>query len=76
MEEVLARRSRVHRWSLVEGMGRIGSVVDAEVEGWVEGRRKGREPVGEAWLFEGMVMKERPVNLRYACRELVSLGGF
>ena len=52
-------RSRVHRSSLVEGMGRLVVVV---VE--TGGKRKGRAPVGEAWLFDGMVVKVRPVNLR------------
>ena len=59
---------RVHCWSLVDGTGGVGSLADAELN--VGGMRKGREPVGEAWLFDGMVMNSRPVNLRYACRLL------
>ena len=29
-----------------------------------EAERKGRAPVGEAWLFEGTVAKSMPRNLR------------
>ena len=35
-----------------------------------DGRRKGRAPVGEAWLLEATVAKSTPVNLRYTYHSL------
>jgi len=33
----------------------------------MEGRRKGRTPVGEAWLFEGTRACSMPATLRNVC---------
>ena len=46
----------------------IGCVVVVGLVVFVEeaaGRRKGSEPVGEAWFEEGTVLNSRPQNLRY-----------
>ena len=45
-------------------MGRVG-ITSLWVEG---GRMNGSAPVGEAWLFEGMVRRSRPWNFIYACQ--------
>ena len=52
--------SRAQRWSLFAGIG--GGVASVVEEG--EGRRKGREPVGEAWLVEGVVVKGMELKRR------------
>lgn len=45
--------------SLFDGIG----VKEGE-EGDEVGTRKGSAPVGDAWLFDGIVTKSTPVNLR------------
>lgn len=54
---------------MVDGTGKTGSVVKTKLE--VGGMRKGRAPVGEAWLLDGIVVNLRPVNVRYACHTLL-----
>jgi hypothetical protein len=48
-----------HFWSLCEGMGPGAPAERA-------GRRKGKAPVGDAWLLEGVTWKSIPTNFRYA----------
>ena len=36
------------------------------------GKRKGRDPVGEAWLFEGTVASSIPMKFRYAYQQSVT----
>ena len=38
---------------------------DSSSESDALGKRKGRAPVGEAWLFEGTVTSSIPMNFRY-----------
>lgn len=47
-----------HFWSLCDGIG--------PVPAGRAGRRKGRAPVGEAWLLEAVISKSIPTNFRYA----------
>lgn len=42
-----------HSWSLVEGIGGIVSRLVEEEAGF----KNGRDPVGEAWLVEGTLVK-------------------
>lgn len=46
-----------HFWSLWEGMGALVPIGSA---GW----RKGREPVGDAWLLDGTMSNSMPTNLK------------
>jgi hypothetical protein len=48
-----------HFWSLWEGIGFNVSVGN-------EGMRKGRAPVGDAWLLEEVISKSIPTNFKYA----------
>jgi hypothetical protein len=51
-----------HFWSLCEGIA-SGALVGRA------GRRKGKAPVGDAWLLDGVISKSTPTNFRYAyCR--------
>lgn len=42
----------------------VSRVADSRFETEETGIKKGREPVGEAWFVEGMVVKEMPVRRR------------
>ena len=55
--------SETQRWSLLDGIGGVDSVRGAGDAG----RRKGRAPLGDAWLFEATVACSIPMNLKYAC---------
>lgn len=55
----------------MEGMGRASR---EGLEDWAGGRRKGRAPVGEAWLLEEMSRWSIPAMLRKVwsgCQECV-----
>lgn len=43
------------------------SLLDAIGVDEFAGRRKGREPEGEAWLLEGRLRNEMPWKMRYVC---------
>jgi hypothetical protein len=48
-----------HFWILCEGIG-------FEASAGSEGRRKGREPFGDAWLLDEVISKSMPTNFKYA----------
>ena len=45
---------------------------DSSSESDALGKRKGRAPVGEAWLFEGTVTSSIPMNFRYVYQQSVT----
>jgi len=49
------------RWSFPDEIGTGGFD-----ESTVDGRRKGRDPLGDAWLFKDATLKSILQNFRYA----------
>jgi hypothetical protein len=63
---ILAPWSVAYLKILVEA---IGSASWEGLEVWVDGRRKGRAPVGEAWLLEETSLWSMPAMLRKVWRD-------
>lgn len=69
MPSLFAIVSRVHRWIRFEGTGEGGASGNVELD--ADGRRNGRAPFGEAWLLDEIVTKEKFLNFRYACHNVL-----